>query len=136
MPPRGCCAKALLTFSAGRNGSRAQVPPRPADIVWHCSSDVKLQLRIAEETSVRQYSYLAAAAGVLMLAKASARNAAAGAAVSVKSCFIFFFPCWLNSSESRDGMMERRPPWVGKKSKRIPPSIGVTLEVWCGEALS
>jgi hypothetical protein len=124
----------LLTFSAGKNGSRAQVPPRPADIVWHCSSDVKLQLRIAEETSVRQYSYLAAAAGVLMLAKASARKAAAGAAVSVKSCFIVFFPCWLNSSESRDGMMEHQPPWAVKKSKRIPPAVQVTQEIWYGKA--
>ena len=96
---------------------------------------MKLQLRIAEETSVRQYWYLAAAAGVLMLAKANARKVAAGAAVSVKSCFIFFFPCWLNSSESRDGMMERRPPWAEKNSKRIPPSVGVTLEIWRGDAL-
>jgi hypothetical protein len=119
----------LLTFSAGKNGSRAQVPPRPADIIWHCSSDVKLQLRIAEETSVRQYSYLAAAAGVLMLAKASARKAAAGAAVSVKSCFIVFFPCWLNSSESRDGIMEHQPPWAVKKSKRIPPFAWLALEI-------
>jgi hypothetical protein len=95
---------------------------------------VKLQLRIAEETSVRQYSYLAAAAGVLMLAKASARKAAAGAAVSVKSCFIVFFPCWLNSSESRDGMMEHPPPWPVKKSKRIPPAVQVTREIWYGKA--
>jgi hypothetical protein len=80
----------LTLLASGRKGSRAQVPPRPADIVWHCSSDVKPQLRIAEETSVRQYSYLAVAAGVLMLAKASARKAAAGAAASVKSCFISF----------------------------------------------
>jgi hypothetical protein len=78
---------------------------------------------------VRQYSYLAAAAGVLMLAKANARKAAAGAAVSVKSCFIFFFPCWLNSSESRDGMMELRPPWAVKKSKAIPPAVGIAQEI-------
>ena len=89
----------MTLLASGRKGSRVHVPPRPADIIWHSSSDVKLQLRIAEETSVRQYSYLAAAAGVLMLAKASARKAAAGAAVSVKSCFIPFSLCWLSSSE-------------------------------------
>jgi hypothetical protein len=74
---------------SGRNGSRAQLPPRPDDIAWHCSMVSKLQLRIAEETSVRQYSYALAAVGVIA-AKASANSAAEGAAVLFKNCFISF----------------------------------------------
>jgi hypothetical protein len=38
---------------------------------------------------VRQYSYFAATAGVVILVKASASGPAAGAAASFKSCFIF-----------------------------------------------
>jgi hypothetical protein len=53
----------------------------------------KLQLRIAELTSVRQYSFGPAAAGVVVATKASANNAVADAVVIFKSCFIFFTLC-------------------------------------------
>jgi hypothetical protein len=49
----------------------------------------KLQLRIPEVTSVRQYSPGLAAAGVVVPTSANANNAA-GAAVIFKICFILF----------------------------------------------
>ena len=50
----------------------------------------KLQVRIAEVTSVRQYSFGPAAAGVVVATNASPNNAIAGTLVIFKSCFIFF----------------------------------------------
>jgi hypothetical protein len=50
----------------------------------------KLQLRIAELTSVRQYSFWAALAAVGIIAiKASANNPVTGAAAIFKTCLIF-----------------------------------------------
>ena len=53
----------------------------------------KLQERIPEVTSWRQYSLGPAAAGVATATQASANNAAAGAAEIFKSCFILFSLC-------------------------------------------
>ena len=68
------------------------------DIAWHCARVSKLQERIPEVTSWRQYS--AALAGVAIAANASANSAAAGVAVNFKSCFIFFSRCWLQPPRS------------------------------------
>lgn len=59
-------------------------------MAWHCSKVSKLQEVIAEVTSLRQYS--PADAGVADAERArtpKANNAVAGAAVIVKSCFIY-----------------------------------------------
>jgi len=66
---------------------------RGQDIAWHCSMVSKPQERIPETESCRQYSYLAAAAGVAIPTNASANNAVTGAPDILKSCFILFSPC-------------------------------------------
>src|SRR5260370_41457520 len=78
---------------AGRNGSRKQSPPRPEDMSLHWARVSKLQDTTAEVTSLRQYS--PAVAGVAIATKASALSAVMGAALKVKSCFIFLSPCFL-----------------------------------------
>jgi hypothetical protein len=53
----------------------------------------KLQERIPEVTSWRQYSDALAAVGVVIATKVSANSAVAGATLILKSCFILFsFP--------------------------------------------
>jgi hypothetical protein len=91
--------------------------------------DVKLQLRIAEETSVRQYSYGPAAAGVAIPAKASASRPVAGATLSFKSCFIFLRSVLAQILDEPVGMSGTPPPSVAKKSKVIPSSGRLAVEM-------
>jgi hypothetical protein len=76
----------------------------------------KLQERIPEVMSWRQYSFGLAAAGVVIDTKASAKSAVAGAALIFKSCFILFSLCW-RSPDSRHEMSEVGAPWAPKKNK-------------------
>jgi hypothetical protein len=84
----------------------------------------KPQERIPETESCRQYSYLAAAAGVAIPTNASANNAVTGAPDILKSCFILFSPCadfslcWLQL-QNRHGMSGIAAPSSRKNSNGI-----------------